>query len=52
VPQPADGVTYAHKIDKAEARIDWSQPATVIGQRIRAFDPVSGRRGQLLRVNC
>ena len=26
-PQPAEGVTYAHKIDKAEAAIDWSQPA-------------------------
>ena len=42
VPQPAEGVTYAHKIDKAESRIDWSLPATVIGQRIRAFDPFPG----------
>ena len=39
VPQPAEGVTYAHKIEKAESEIDWSLPAHVIGQRIRAFDP-------------
>lgn len=42
VPQPAEGVTYAHKIEKAESTIDWSQSATVIGQRIRAFDPFPG----------
>lgn len=40
--QPEEGVTYAHKIDKAEARVDWSQPAEVIGRRIRAFDPFPG----------
>ena len=42
VPQPTEGVTYAHKIDKAEAAIDWSQPAQVIARRIRAFDPSPG----------
>ena len=42
VPQPAEGVTYAHKIEKAESEIDWSLPAHVIGQRIRAFDPFPG----------
>ncbi len=42
VPQPAQGITYAHKIDKAESRIDWSLPAAAIGQRIRAFDPFPG----------
>jgi methionyl-tRNA formyltransferase len=42
VAQPAEGVTYAHKIDKAEAAIDWSQPAAVIERRIRAFDPFPG----------
>ena len=42
VPQPAEGITYAHKIEKAESSIDWSLPATVIGQRIRAFDPFPG----------
>ena len=39
VPQPEEGVTYAHKIEKAEAAIDWSQPADVIARRVRAFDP-------------
>ena len=42
VPQPAEGVTYAAKIDKAEAAIDWSQSAEVIERRIRAFDPFPG----------
>ena len=38
-PQAADGVTYAHKLDKAEARLDWTQPAEVLARRVRAFDP-------------
>jgi methionyl-tRNA formyltransferase len=42
VPQPVEGVTYAHKIDKAEAPIDWSQPAALIERRVRAFDPFPG----------
>lgn len=42
VVQPAEGVTYAHKIEKAESAIDWSLPAQRIGQRIRAFDPFPG----------
>jgi len=42
VPQAPEGVTYAHKIEKAEAVIDWTQPAEVIGRRIRAFDPFPG----------
>jgi methionyl-tRNA formyltransferase len=40
--QPAEGITYAHKIDKAEAMIDWSLPAVVIERRVRAFDPFPG----------
>jgi methionyl-tRNA formyltransferase len=40
--QPEAGVTYAHKIDKAEARIDWRQPAAQIERRMRAFDPQPG----------
>lgn len=40
--QPADGVTYAHKIEKSESQIDWGQPAQVIERRIRAFDPFPG----------
>jgi methionyl-tRNA formyltransferase len=42
VPQPAEGVTYAHKIDKAESPLDWTQPAAVLARRIRAFDPFPG----------
>ncbi|MGC4396734.1 methionyl-tRNA formyltransferase [Hydrogenophaga sp. T2] len=41
-PQPEEGVTYAHKIDKAEAAIDWSLPAATIERRLRAFDPFPG----------
>ena len=41
-PQPAEGVNYAHKIDKAEAALDWSLPADVLARRIRAFDPFPG----------
>jgi len=39
VPQPAEGVTYASKIRKEEARIDWTAPAGVIDRQIRAFNP-------------
>lgn len=38
-PQPAHGVRYAHKIEKSEAVIDWTQPAVLIERRIRAFQP-------------
>jgi len=41
-PQPAEGVTYAHKIEKAEAAIDWTQPPAVVERRARAFDPFPG----------
>lgn len=41
-PQPAQGVTYAHKIDKAEALMDWTASAAVIDRRIRAFNPAPG----------
>jgi len=41
-PQPATGATYASKIDKREAEIDWRVPATTIDRQIRAFDPVPG----------
>jgi methionyl-tRNA formyltransferase len=37
--QPAEGVTYAHKLDKAEARLDWSRPARELANRVRAFNP-------------
>jgi len=41
-PQPIAGATYASKIDKAETRIDWSQPAEPIERQVRAFSPVPG----------
>jgi methionyl-tRNA formyltransferase len=42
VQQPADGVTYAHKIEKHEAAIDWRLAADVIVRRVRAFNPFPG----------
>jgi methionyl-tRNA formyltransferase len=39
VKQDEAGVTYAHKIDKSEAAVDWTQPADVIVRRVRAFNP-------------
>jgi methionyl-tRNA formyltransferase len=41
-PQPAEGITYAHKIEKSEAAIDWREPAEVVERRVRAFDPFPG----------
>jgi methionyl-tRNA formyltransferase len=42
VPQPNDGVTYASKIDKSEARIDWNRGAEEIDRQVRAFAPSPG----------
>jgi methionyl-tRNA formyltransferase len=54
VPQPVDGVTYAAKIDKREARIDWTRTAREIERAVRAFDPVPGAvsslRGQDVKL--
>ncbi len=47
VPQPGEGITYAHKIEKHEAAIDWRQSATVIERRIRAFNPFPGAASAL-----
>ncbi len=47
-PQPAEGVTYAHKIEKAEAALDWALPAAMLARRIRAFDPFPGMTVPLL----
>ena len=41
-PQPESGVTYAAKIDKAEARLDFSQPAEEVERQVRAFNPAPG----------
>ncbi|MDI1246155.1 MAG: methionyl-tRNA formyltransferase [Rhodoferax sp.] len=53
-PQAQEGVTYASKIDKAEASIDWSQTAQTISQRVRAFDPFPGastlHAGETLKI--
>ena len=55
-PQPDSGVTYADKITKSEARVDWTRPATEVDRLIRALSPfpgawvaVSGERVKLLR---
>jgi methionyl-tRNA formyltransferase len=52
--QPAQGVCYAHKIDKTEAAIDWHAAAAVIERRVRAFDPFPGAsftcNGQIVKV--
>ncbi len=56
VPQPAEGVTYAAKIDKAEARVDFTRPAVEVDRLIRGLSPfpgawteVNGERVKLLR---
>ena len=46
-PQPAHGATYAPKLDKSEARIDWARPAVEIGRKIRAFNPFPGALARL-----
>jgi methionyl-tRNA formyltransferase len=47
VPQPEEGVTYAAKIAKEEAKLDFSQPAEVLWRRVRAFNPFPGAHGQV-----
>ena len=37
--QPAEGVTYAHKLEKSEAQLDWLQPAEALARKVRAFEP-------------
>ncbi|SMH41245.1 methionyl-tRNA formyltransferase [Maritimibacter sp. HL-12] len=41
-PQPDDGATYAAKIDKSEARVDWSRPASEVARHIRGLSPHPG----------
>lgn len=38
-PQAAEGVCYAHKLDKAEALLDWGEPAALLERKVRAFNP-------------
>ncbi|MDX5349403.1 MAG: methionyl-tRNA formyltransferase, partial [Paracoccaceae bacterium] len=42
IPQPEAGVTYAAKIDKAEARVDWTRPAAEVDRQIRGLSPFPG----------
>ena len=46
-PQPSEGVTYAHKIDKHEAPLDWRRDALSLARQVRAFDPFPGAQAQL-----
>ena len=46
-PQPEEGVTYAHKIEKAESWMDWKLSATELDRRLRAFTPFPGGATQL-----
>jgi methionyl-tRNA formyltransferase len=39
IAQATEGVTYAHKLDKGEARLDWNEPALALARKVRAFDP-------------
>jgi len=54
VPQPADGATYARKLDRAEGRLDWTEPAEELARRVRALNPWPGtwfeRGGARIRV--
>jgi methionyl-tRNA formyltransferase len=59
VPQPDSGVSYARKLSKSEAEIDWDEPAEVLERRIRAFDPwpvawclIGGERTRVWRATC
>jgi len=47
VPQPEQGVTYANKILKEEAALDFTQPAREISRKIRAFNPFPGAHGEV-----
>lgn len=54
VAQSQEGVTYANKLSKEEAKIDWALPAEVLTRKIRAFNPVPGAwtlwNGELLKI--
>ena len=56
VPQSAAGVTYADKIDKAQARLDWNQPAEILARKVRAFNPFPGAvatlAGEPVKIWC
>ncbi|MGJ4731035.1 methionyl-tRNA formyltransferase [Luteimonas sp. SDU101] len=47
VAQPEQGVTYAHKLEKAEARLDWRQPAATLARKVRAYSPWPVAEGEV-----
>jgi len=49
-PQPSAGATYAAKIERPQARIDWREPAQRLADRVRAFDPAPGTTLALARL--
>jgi methionyl-tRNA formyltransferase len=53
-PQPGQGVTYAAKLERAQARIDWTLPAADVDRRMRALDPAPGAfslwRGEVVKL--
>ena len=53
-PQPEEGVTYAHKVEKAEAKLDFSQAADAVERQVRAFNPIPGayfeHQGERIRI--
>jgi methionyl-tRNA formyltransferase len=46
-PQPAEGATYAAKLERSEGRLDWRRPAAELERRVRAFDPWPGAYAEL-----
>jgi methionyl-tRNA formyltransferase len=58
-PQPAEGATYAHKLEKSEASLDWNAPAAALERKVRAFDPwpvaealIGGERMRIWRAQA
>ncbi len=47
IAQPAEGVTYARKIEKSESVLDWRKPARVLEREVRAFNPAPGARATI-----
>ena len=49
-PQPAEGVTYAAKLDRREARVDWHESAAMVNRRVRALNPSPGADARVREV--
>jgi methionyl-tRNA formyltransferase len=59
VPQPAAGASYAHKLEKGEAQLDWMRPCAELERAVRAFRPtpctqsvLRGERVKIWRAHC